>query len=200
MEDDLTETPEETMRLLKRCALEQQDLQNRLGQLQGRMSTMGSRSELGKQLTWKRKRIERLEQTYAALTIAQDTLTAARAELQRRFAPRITRRAQKLLSDMTIGRYHSVTMSDDFSLRASAGGEETLRDAIWRSDGTMDQLYLALRLAVAEELTPNAPLVLDDVLVRFDDKRMAAAVEVLKELAENRQIILFTCQGREAEI
>ena len=42
------------------------------------------------------------------------------------------------------------------------------------------------------------PLVLDDVLVRFDDKRMAAAVDVLKGMAQERQIILFSCQGREA--
>ena len=200
MADDLTETAEETVRLLNRCTLELQDLQNRLGQVQGRMSGMGSRAELQKRLERKTKRIDRLEQTYAALTIAQDTLTAARAELQRRFAPRITKRAQKLLSDMTVGRYTNVTMSDDFSLRASAGEEETLRDAIWRSDGTMDQLYLALRLAVAEELTPNAPLVLDDVLVRFDDKRMEAAVGVLREMANSRQILLFTCQGREADV
>ena len=200
MEDDLTESAEETVRQMSRCALEQQDLQNRLGQLQGRLAGLGSPSELQKKLAWKKKRIARLEQTYAALTIAQETLAEARAELQRRFAPRITRRAQKLLSDMTGGRYHSVTMSDDFSLRAGAGQEETLRDAIWRSDGTMDQLYLALRLAVAEELTPKAPLVLDDVLVRFDDKRMEAAVDVLKDMAEKRQIILFTCQGREAEV
>ena len=89
------------------------------------------------------------------------------------------------------------TIAVDFSLQAGAGQEETLRDALWRSDGTMDQLYLALRLAVAEELTPHAPLILDDVLVRFDDKRMGAAIGVLRELAQSRQIVLFSCQGRE---
>ena len=91
-------------------------------------------------------------------------------------------------------------MSEDFSLQAGAGEESTLRDSLWRSDGTMDQLYLALRLAVAEELTPEAPLILDDVLVRFDDGRMKAAVEILKEMAQTRQVICFTCQGREAEV
>ena len=101
---------------------------------------------------------------------------------------------------MTDGRYHSVTMQEDFSLQTSAGQEDTLRDALWRSDGTMDQLYLALRLAVAEELTPKAPLVLDDVLVRFDDRRMAEAVKILRDLAKNRQVILFSCQGRENEV
>ena len=64
----------------------------------------------------------------------------------------------------------------------------------------MDQLYLALRLAVAEELTPQAPLFLDDALVRFDDERMRAAVGILKEISGQKQVILFTCQGRENAI
>ena len=105
-----------------------------------------------------------------------------------------------MLARMTDGRYQSVTMQDDFSLQTSADREDILRDALWRSDGTLDQLYLALRLAVAEELTPNAPLILDDALVRFDDQRMGAAVKILRDLAENRQVILFTCQGRENDV
>ena len=79
----------------------------------------------------------------------------------------------------------------------SAREEDTLRTAQWRSDGTVDQLYLALRLAVAEELTKDAPLVLDDAFVRFDDTRLKAAMEVLRETAETKQVILFTCQSRE---
>ena len=138
-------------------------------------------------------RISRLEETYEALTIALDTLSQARSSLQRRFAPRITQRAQEILSALTENRYHSLTMGEDFSLQAGA----VLHDAIWRSDGTVDQLYLSLRLAVAEELTPEAPLVLDDALVRFDDGRMAQALKILKEMAKNKQVICFTCQNRE---
>ena len=199
MPDRLTQSEAETARLMTDCAVEQQKMQNRLGQYQGRMELLGNRDNAQKQLDQINARIARLEETYGALVIAQETLAAARAELQRRFAPRITKRAQALLSRMTDGRYHSITMRDDFSLQAGAGQEETLYDALWRSDGTMDQLYLALRLAVAEELTPGAPLVLDDALVRFDDTRMRAAVSILRELAQNRQVILFTCQGRENE-
>ncbi len=199
MPDTLDQPEEETVRLLAECAAEQQRLQNRLGQYQGRRESLGSRETAQRQLDKILERVRGLEDTYSALAIAQEALAAARAELQRRFAPRITRKAQQLLERMTDGRYHSVTMQEDFSLQASAGQEDTLRDALWRSDGTMDQLYLALRLAVAEELTPKAPLVLDDVLVRFDDRRMSEAVKILRELAENRQVILFTCQGRENE-
>ena len=200
MPDHLTHSDEETSRLMSECAMEQQKLQNRLGQFQGRMAILGSREAAQKQLEQVNSRITHLEETYGALVIAQETLAVARAELQRRFAPRITRKAQELLSRMTDGRYHSVTMRDDFSLQAGAGQEETLHDALWRSDGTMDQLYLSLRLAVAEELTPNVPLILDDALVRFDDQRMRAAVSILQELAQNRQVICFTCQGREQDV
>ena len=200
MPDTLNYPEEETTRLLAECTAELQRTQNRLGQYQGRMEALGNRELAERQLQQVSDRITRLEDTYIALSVAQDALTAARAELQRRFAPRITRKAQQLLGQMTEGRYHSVTMQEDFSLQAGADREDTLREALWRSDGTVDQLYLALRLAVAEELSPGAPLILDDVLVRFDDRRMAAAVEILRELAQTRQVILFTCQGRENDV
>ena len=196
--DNLTQNEAQTAQLLAECAAEQQRLQNRLGQYQGRMEIIGSAEDLRLQHKRVSDRIARLEDPYTALTIAQETLQQARTELQRRFAPRITQRAQELLGAMTDGRYQSLTMGEDFSLRASAGQEDVQWDAIWRSDGTIDQLYLALRLAVAEELTPDAPLVLDDALVRFDDTRMAAALNILRKMAESKQVICFTCQGREA--
>jgi uncharacterized protein YhaN len=101
------------------------------------------------------------------------------------------------MSAMTDGRYDKVLLGNDFTLRASAQQEDTLHDVLWRSDGTIDQLYLALRLAVAEALTERAPLILDDVLVRFDDMRMASALGILKEMSKEKQVILFTCQSRE---
>ena len=98
---------------------------------------------------------------------------------------------------MTGGRYARLTLSEDLSLNTCTQSEDTLRTALWRSDGTVDQLYLALRLAVSEELTPEAPLILDDALVRFDDQRLSSAMDILGQTAQNKQVILFTCQGRE---
>lgn len=199
-EDTMTSNEEETEALLRECLEEQQRCLGRLGQIQGRMEALGDKKALEESLAQLERRIAHLEQTYTALTIAQETLAQARAELQRRFAPRISKRAQELLGRMTGGRYETLNMGEDFSLQAGTAEETTLRDALWRSDGTMDQLYLALRLAVSEELTKDAPIILDDALVRFDDRRMASAMEILKELAGQRQIILFTCQGREANV
>jgi uncharacterized protein YhaN len=146
------------------------------------------------------ERIAALEDTYTAASIALDTLMKAKTELQRRFAPRLVKRAQAFFAAMTGNRYTKLTLDQDLSLQAGAENEDILRSALWRSDGTADQLYLALRLAVAAELTPNAPLILDDALVRFDDIRLKAALSILKDEGKRKQVILFTCQSREAKL
>ena len=198
--DELTYSAEETARMTAEALAERQRLLGRIGQYQGRMEALGDPKALEEELARVTGRIGDLERTYEALSLALDTLAEARKELQRRFAPRIARRTQELLNRLTLGRYDRLSLGEDLSLRAGAGEEDTLREALWRSDGTVDQLYLALRLAVAGELTPDAPLVLDDALVRFDDHRLKAALEVLRELSKEKQILLFTCQGREKQM
>ena len=199
-EDTLTWSARETAQLLSDGGLEQQLLQQRLGQCQGQMNALGQAEQLEQEKAQVQERINALEMHYRALIRAQETLTQATQELQRRFAPRISQRAQSLFSRMTNQRYNRLSLLQDLSVEAGAEDENTLRGTLWRSDGTVDQLYLALRLAVAEELTPDAPVILDDALVRFDDIRMRAALEILRELAENKQIILFTCQSRERNV
>ncbi len=198
--DALTLSQEETERKLTQARFEQQQLQIQLGQCQGRAEALGQESALRAKLDTLNRRIERLEDHYYALELAQDALFKASSALQRKFAPRIAKQAQELMGRLTDGRYERLSMAEDLSLNTSAQQEDTLRGAQWRSDGTMDQLYLALRLSVARELTPNAPLILDDALVRFDDQRLEKAMEILKEEAQQKQVIVFTCQSRETKM
>lgn len=197
MPDELTCSMEQTEKFLEQAMQERQFLKEKQGNYQGRMETMGQEDALKRQLAATNERIARLNRTYAALDLAQTTLMAATAELQRRFAPKIAREAQCIFGKLTDGRYDRLTISQDLSLQAGAEEESVLHTAQWRSEGTVDQMYFALRLAVSRALIPNAPLVMDDALVRFDDVRHAAAMKILKEEGENRQIILFTCQNRE---
>ena len=195
--DALTLTEAETEQRLLEDSFALKQLQLRLGQCQGRMDTLGSANALREQLQIVDARIQKLTQTYDALDLSLRTLELATAELQRRFAPRIAQTAQALFCKMTGGRYDRLNLQQDLTINAAAADEIAIRSAQWRSEGTIDQLYLALRLAVAGELTPNAPLILDDALVRFDDTRHALAMEILRQEAEEKQIILFTCQSRE---
>ena len=166
----------------------------RLGQCQGRMAAIGEPDAIRRELEQVRQRLERLELTERALILAQHTLEQARGELQRRFAPGIAKNARRIFERLTGGRYDRLIIGQDFSMEAGAQGEDTLRSPLWRSEGTADQIYLALRLAVAEELMPEAPVILDDALIRFDDSRLATALDILRELSGRKQVIVFSCR------
>ncbi len=198
--DDYTWTEQQTRQRLEDAGRELNQLRQTAGACQGRMEAIGQRTVLERQLEKKRQRIQALQHHYNALTLALEQLRQARTQLQRRFAPRITRRAQEMMHRLTQGRYDRLVLEQDLSVQTGTQEETTLRSPLWRSDGTADQLYLALRLAVSEALTGDAPLILDDALVRFDDDRLKAALGVLQEMAQDRQILLFTCQGREAQL
>jgi len=198
--DTLLYSYQHTKELLASAQFEQQQLQIKLAQCQGQMAAQGQEPAIRSQIKGLTQRIERLEEYYNAIEMAQAALQKASVDLQRRFAPRISQRAQELFGKLTSGRYRKITMAADLSLSTVAEDEDTLREAQRRSDGTVDQLYLALRLAVAEELTPQAPLVLDDALVRFDDVRLKSAMEILKEASQMKQVIVFTCQSREKTV
>ena len=195
--DHLTLSKEQTQQQLMDANANHRQLTVRIGQCIGQMETLGQEETLLQQLKAINSRITQLEDTYTALTIAQETLATASNELQRRFAPKISQRAQDIFSRLTNGRYDRLILGQDLDVSAGAADEIGVHSSLWRSEGTADQLYLSLRLAVAEELSPTAPLVLDDALVRFDNQRLAATMDILDEEAKERQIILFTCQGRE---
>ena len=78
-----------------------------------------------------------------------------------------------------------------------------VRNVIALSQGTADQLWLAVRLAVCDLALPleeKCPLVLDDALVNFDDERVVPALQLLQKLAQDRQILLFSCHDRERKL
>ena len=98
--------------------------------------------------------------------------------------------------------YQQICLTEQQQFEALAEERDGLqpRRALTLSQGTADQLYLALRLAVADLVLPSpqaCPLILDDALLSFDDDRLAVVLHLLTELAEGRQILLFTCQHRE---
>ncbi len=196
-EDELELSPEETRERLDAVTERIGQLQLRLGQCQGRAEHLPERETILRRMETERVRLSELERYERALEHGLNALEEASRELQRRFAPRITALTQEYLSRLTGGRYNRLVIGEDLSMQAANQAETALRSAQWRSDGTADQMSLAFRLAVWVILNPGGPLVLDDALIRFDSERLKNAMELLKELGKNRQIILFSCQDRE---
>jgi chemotaxis protein histidine kinase CheA len=199
VEDGLTLTREQTLQAIGDLTGRLARLRLQLGQCRGRMEHLPEPELLQRRLNQTRRRLSELELTQQAIDCALDALQTARMELQRRFAPKIAQRAGYFLSRLTGGVYDRIQIGEDLSVQAARNNETTLRSPRWRSEGTGDQMYLALRLAVWEVLAPECPIVLDDALIRFDQERMERAMDLLQELSEKRQILLFSCQEREKE-
>ena len=144
------------------------------------------------------RQIEEREEQLAALDQALEGLEAANAQLRERFAPALNQKAGQLFSQLTGGAHQGLTLRRDFSALVEDGAGE-LRAAGYLSAGATDQLYLAVRLALSQLTLPDCPLILDDALANFDDARAALALDCLASLAQQRQILLFSCHRREAD-
>ena len=159
------------------------------------------RMSLEAALAQKRERLADLQDEYDAIALAMETLDHANTALQNRFSPELGKRAAVYFSALTGGKYEAVVLDRAFHALATESGDSVARDAALLSQGAGDQLYLAVRLAICDMVLPeekHVPLVLDDALINFDDARCKAALELLCKVAETRQIILLTCQHREA--
>lgn len=170
--------------------------------LTGRLHAVGDPAVLASVREEQLAQKEQLEGEYAALQMALEALDAANTTLQNRFSPELGRRAAEIFSGLTGGRYGGVVLDRSFRLSAEPAGEGVYREAELLSAGALDQLYLAVRLAICDLVLPpekTVPIVLDDALANFDDSRCAAALRYLKEAARSRQILLFTCHSREAD-
>ncbi len=203
--DEPTERPArsrtELQTALDALAQRRREAQSTFDYTSGRCRAIGDAAELEAALTQKRDELAQKQAEYDAIALAMESLQSANTALQNRFSPALSRRAGELFSRLTGGKYESVLLDRTFSAQAGETGESVSHDAQLLSLGTLDQLYLAVRLAICESALPAddpPPIVLDDALVRFDDERCRAALELLLEESKSRQILLFTCQHRES--
>ena len=178
-------------------------LERRLAEVRGRFAELGDPLVLKTELSSLNSRIDELRGQYDALELAIGTLRQANEELSLRFAPELSRAAGEIFCGLTGQRYDRVLFDRELSARVRLSGESVDRGADFLSAGTLDQLYLSLRLAVCRLALPegsSCPLILDDALVNFDDERMERAVRVLTQIARERQVILLTCHDREVKV
>ena len=176
-------------------------LQQQIAQIQGRLAAIGRPDDLERQLRSMQEQLAQLQGEYDALAMALGSLRTANVALQNRFSPELGRRAAEIFADMTGSDWSSILLDREFHLSAETDSDPTRRNVQLLSTGTADQLYLAVRLAICEMILPpeqNPPLILDDALLTFDDMRLSKTLDYLTRLGEKRQILLFTCQGREA--
>ena len=186
----------------RKCALEsvRTRLRTQQAQLTGAALAIGDPMALGSEHAQLLEQRDALERQYAAIALAIETLGRADSELQSRFSPQLAQKAADYMDYLTDGRYDELVLARDLSAKARSADDPTPRDTAYLSAGTADLLYLSVRLALCELTCPAddpCPLVLDDTLVNFDDARAKRAMALFHEIAQHRQVILFTCHERD---
>ena len=192
--------PEETDRLLSRTREQLERTQEELNQALGRRKAMGDPAALSAQREKLAEQLARRREEHAALILAMETLQQANGQLQERFSPALNHLAGDYLARLTGQAYASLTLNRDLEGTAQRTGDILPHSALYLSRGTADQLYLAVRLAIcALCLEEKPPIILDDALAAFDDVRLALALDLLRELGKEQQVLLFSCQSREQQ-
>lgn len=145
------------------------------------------------------RRIQALELEYEAAVHALALIEDVASDKYVRIAPVLAARASAFLERITGGAYRELMVSRDLTLsvripqinRVNENPERVL------SKGTVDQVYLAIRLAFVQcisETGETLPMLLDDPFANYDDARLARAIELLAETAATNQVLLFTCR------
>jgi uncharacterized protein YhaN len=140
---------------------------------------------------------------YARLRLAAVVLDREVERYREQNQGPVMKRASELFPRLTLGHYRGLRAGVDERMLVAVrqDGKEVRVPEL--SEGARYQLYLALRIASLERYldnNPALPLVLDDVLIHFDDERAAAAFSVLGDLAERVQILFFTHHARDLTV
>lgn len=175
------------------------ELGARVSALKGSIAVSGDPMVLESELADMSERYEQISGEFEAISIALKALREADAEIQSRFSPALGRLAAEYMSSITQGRYEDVLINRDFSALTKTADDSIARESDYLSRGTLDLMYIAVRLAVCELALPEGercPLIIDDAFVNLDERRYAQAMELLKKIAKKRQVIFFTCRSQ----
>ena len=166
------------------------------GELRLLATTLASVAEAEERVAAARTELARVQNLAAVIDETLNLLEAAERRVHRDVAPILTASVQRHLPAITGGAYVEVGMNPrDLSVDVKEARTGQWRDARLLSEGTREQIYLLLRVAMAEHLVTSdesAPLLLDEVTAQSDPERKLRMLDVLHALSADRQIVLFS--------
>lgn len=151
-----------------------------------------------REISTDKEQLVELEHNYKVADIACNVMEDTINEIRQSFGPELNRKTSDILSDITGGVYDETMVHKDYKVQVMSSDKSHYRDYAYLSNGTIDQVYLALRLAIiklAYEDKENMPLFMDDILAQYDDERTEKTMNYLKKYSENGQVVMFTCHG-----
>ena len=141
-----------------------------------------------------------LQKLNLSFELAKEFLNQAYEKMKNTVTPRFTQELSNNISSITDGKYKNILVNDEVGIIVELNDGNYV-PASKLSVGTIDQLYLSLRLSMVEELSEEKmPIILDEAFAYYDTERLSNILNYINEKYKKHQIIIFTCTNREKEI
>ncbi len=166
-------------------------------------TSIGSISDIDNEISRLSRQKKSLDSKGEALNIAISTLEAAAEQVRKKYVPVMNKVLNNTFSGLTSQRYSDVRTGDNLKIMLDNPETETLVPVSMLSDGTIDQIYLALRVAISETVLQNhecMPFIMDEPFAQYDDERTFNALKYIGNISKKQQVIIFTCKKREVEL
>ncbi len=164
-------------------------------------------SQINNRIDETTKKLAFLKNRYENLTLAIETLDMAISETNHGLGPYLNKKTGDYLNEISDGKYSEVLVSRDLEIQAKHNLDSEYHEWKFLSQGEIDKVYLALRIAATDVIAENhenLPLFLDDILSQYDEESCWKALEFLKNYLQNSgsisQILFFTCHSHIADM
>ena len=147
-----------------------------------------------------KEELKELEEKNESINLAKEFLNRAYIKMKNNITPKFTENLSENISSISNNKYTKVGINDEKGIIVeNEYGEYIPAERL--SIGTIDQLYLSLRLSMIDELSnEKMPILLDESFAYFDDARLENMLEFLSKKMNEHQVIIFTCTRREKDI
>lgn len=185
--------------------------ENRINTIKFKLQTMESASkdintkldnlsEIEEELQYAELEKDELLSLNNSYNIAKECLEKAYNQVKENISPKFTRNLCDIISKISSDRYSKITLNDSEGLNIELQNGSYV-PVSRLSVGTIDQMYLSLRLSVLTEISNEVmPIILDEAFAYFDDERLSNILKYIESNFKNNQVIIFTCSNREVKV
>ena len=157
-------------------------------------------SKIEEELVNNNEKMLTLQKLNMSMNLAKNILSNSYEKMKNSVTPKFTENLSHNISSITDGKYNKVMFNEEEGLIVELQNGDYIPVNRF-SIGTIDQLYLSLRLSMINELSDETvPIFLDEAFAFYDDERLKNILDYLNSKFSNRQIIIFTCTNREKSI
>ena len=157
-------------------------------------------SNIEEELVDNNEKMVNLKNLEKSMNLAKEILKDSYEKMKNTVTPKFTQKLSEMISEITGGKYTNVRLNDNTELIVELENGNYV-PASRLSIGTIDQLYLSLRLAMVEELSEEKmPIILDEAFAYYDEERLKNNLQYIADKFKGHQIMIYTCTNREKEI